>query len=262
MWDVKGARGGYSLSRPPRVCRRRGADVRILLRHSRNVSKTFFLLKSSPLPISPFFCKNIFQLKFGQALIFVFFPWWVCCFIFQSRRTAHKCLNTTWSYMALCFARGSEPSSSSPVDPTYSPGHQLSYLVSANMMFARLCFTEAIFWTYTDERVCGSTSLTSGSFIHMKQSTIMLHVFKCCSEHIASAPRTVPGIFDNSVSASHKITYCVYSFSLHEPSHISLKLLSCIVRLQAHLSWEHAFMIYTMKRKGFCFLKSPDLCSA
>lgn len=71
-----------------------------------------------------------------------------------------------------------------------------------------------------------------------------------------------PVIFHSSVSAPHKTSYCVYSFSLHEPSDIALKLLSCIVKLQAHLSWENAFTIDTMRRKGFWLLKSPESCPA
>lgn len=106
---------GYSLTRYPGVCRRRGAKAHILLRHSRKVFKPkffFFFVEMFSATHFPIFYKNIFQLKSGQALIFLFFfrlllpfffPWWALYFLFQARKTAHKCLDTTQSSgSALC----------------------------------------------------------------------------------------------------------------------------------------------------------------
>lgn len=85
-------------------------------------------------------------------------------------------------------------------------------------------------------------------FTHMKLSAALWYIFKGFSEHIASALRAVPVIFHPLVSA-HKIPLCVRSLSLPEPSDIAPKLLSRVAKLQAHLSWECALIIQTMKKK-------------
>lgn len=87
-------------------------------------------------------------------------------------------------------------------------------------------------------------------FTHMKLSAALWYIFKGFSEHIASALRAVPVIFHPLVSA-HKIPPCVRSLSLPEPSDIAPKLLSRVAKLQAHLSWECALIIQTMKKKRF-----------
>lgn len=93
-------------------------------------------------------------------------------------------------------------------NPFFSWGPWLSCLVSAEKVIAWQYFIETvlvIFCTYRNERVCGSSSLTPGSFMHMKLPMVLLSVFKYRSEHITSAQRTVPVTFHTSLSAPNKI---------------------------------------------------------
>lgn len=96
----------------------------------------------------PIFYKNIFQLKSGQALIFLFFFFFFfpdeLDIFFSKPEKQLTSASTLHGALALPSARGSEPPCDSPVGPACSPGPQLSYLVSANMVIAWQHFTEAV----------------------------------------------------------------------------------------------------------------------